>query len=370
MTLIRPFKGWIASSDYCQRVPIKHIDSYGAEGIQRELSNNEHSFLHVLAPSITVNEELDLNERFSLVRERLVDQLCSGVYRQIDQESLWIYKIQSQRVNATGIVGITPIAAYLQNTIKRHEKTKTSRRNTLATYLEEVGIHADPVVLSFSNYQKEFKSWCTEITSSQQPQVRLTVEDELHQLWPLTDSSQIKKMQKMIESNDSVYIVDGHHRIESSLYYAKSKKHPEIAIDESYFLSFFIAEEDLSIQSNPNRHRTALNLEQGIKYIEQRAALSAIDALSTCEQHALIINETTFAVSLKKPTTITDFERHLEEMPKRTEKMGLRTRLTFVPKAYTVDDLKHAAESKHPMSAKSTYIEPKLLTGLLIYPIS
>lgn len=370
MTLIRPFKGWIVSSDYCQRVPIKHIDSYSAEGIQRELSNNQHSFLHVLAPSITVNEELDLNERFSLVRERLIEQLYSGVYSLIDQESLWIYQIQSQRVNATGVVGITPIAAYVQNTIKRHEKTKTSRRNTLATYLEEVGIHADAVVLSFSNYQKEFKSWCTEVTSSQQPRVRLTVEDELHQLWPLTDLSRIKKMQKMIESNDSIYIVDGHHRIESSLYYAKSKKHPKIAIDEAHFLSFFIAEEDLSIRSFTKHFFTTLNLEQGIKYIEQHASLTVIDNLPTSEQHALVINETTFAVSLKEPTTIADFERHLEGMPKIVETTHRLTRLRFVPKTYTIDDLKQAAESKHPMSAKSTYIEPKLLTGLLIYPIS
>jgi uncharacterized protein (DUF1015 family) len=370
MTLIRPFKGWIASSDYCQRVPIKHIDSYSAEGIQRELSNNQHSFLHVLAPSITVNEELDLNERFSLVRERLMEQLYSGVYSPIDQESLWIYQIQSQRVNATGVVGITPIAAYVQNTIKRHEKTKTSRRNTLATYLEEVGVHADPVVLSFSKHQNVFKSWCTEVTSTQKPHVSLTLENELHQLWQLRDSNRIKRIQQLIESNDSVYIVDGHHRIESSLYYAKNKKHPKIAIDEAHFLSFFIAEEDLSIQSFTKHFITTLNLEQGIKYIEQRASLTVIDTLPTSDQHALVINETAFALSLKEPTTIADFERYLEDIPKKVETTHRLTRLIFVPKTYTIDDLKQAAESKHPMSAKSTYIEPKLLTGLLIYPIS
>jgi uncharacterized protein (DUF1015 family) len=370
MTLIRPFKGWIASSDYCQSVPIKHIDSYSDEGIQSELINNPYSFLHVLAPSITVNEELDLNERFSLVRERLVDQLYSEVYSPIDQESLWIYHIQSQRVNATGVVGITPIAAYVQNTIKRHEKTKISRRNTLATYLEEVGIHADPVVLSFSKHQNVFKSLCTEVTSTQKPSVSLTLEDELHQLWPLTDSSRIKMMQQVIESNDSVYIIDGHHRIESSLYFTKSKKHPKTAIDEAHFLSFFIAEEDLSIQSFAKHFITTLNQEQGVKYIEQCAVLTVTDTLPASKQHALVINETSFSVNLKEPTTIANFERHLEDMPKTVETTHRITRLKFVPKAYTIDDLKQAAESKHPMTAKSTYIEPKLLTGLLIYPIS
>ena len=370
MTLIRPFKGWIASNAHCGRVPIKNIDSYSANAIKEELSSNPYSFLHVLAPSIHSSSELDLKERFSLVRERLFDLLFSGVYRELTQESLWIYQIKSAHLNATGVVGITPISAYVNQAVKRHEQTKAARRDTLAVYLDEVGIHADPVVLAFSDNKDRFKSWCNSFTTSNPPSVDLTVDLEVHQLWQLTDPKQIKEIQSLIESNKSAYIVDGHHRIESSLHYANSKQELQGALDRAHFMSFFIAEDDLNIQAVAKQYSVSINAQDCLKSLDSCASFESCNLEVAREQHLLQINQESYIIHLRKNTGIADLERCLNNLPQTTSKSDSVTTVVLRPKAYTVDDLKQAAESEIPMAAKSTYIEPKLLTGLLIYPIA
>lgn len=370
MTLIRPFKGWIASNAHCGRVPIKHIDSYSSDAIEEELSSNPYSFLQVLAPSIHSSSELDLKERFALVRERLFEQLFSGVYRELSQESLWIYQIKSARINATGVVGITPISAYVNQTVKRHEQTKAARRDTLAVYLDEVGIHADPVVLAFSDNKDRFKSWCCSFTASSPPSVDLTVDQEVHQLWQLTDPKHIEEIQSLIESNKSTYIVDGHHRIESSLHYANSKHEVQGDADLAYFMSFFIAEDDLNIQAVAKPFTVSFSAQECLKRLNSYASFEHCDLEVTSEEHSLQINHDNYLIRLHKNASLADLEHCLNNLPQATSTSDSVTALLLRPKAYTVYDLKQAAESEIPMAAKSTYIEPKLLTGLLIYPIA
>ena len=370
MTLIRPFKGWIASNAHCGRVPIKHIDSYSSDAIKEELSSNPYSFLHVLAPSIHSSSQLDLKERFSLVRERLFELLFSGVYRELTQESLWVYQIKSARLNATGVVGITPISAYVNQAVKRHEQTKAARRDTLAVYLDEVGIHADPVVLAFSDNKDRFKSWCSNFTESNPPSIEISVDQEVHQLWQLSDPKHIVEIQLIIERNEITYIVDGHHRIESSLHYANSKQEIQGALDRAHFMSFFIAEDDLNIQSVAKQYTVSINAQDCLKRLDSCASFESCDLEVAGEEHLLQINEQSYLIRLSENKGLADLVKCLDNLPQTTSKSDSVTTLVFRPKAYTVDDLKRAAESEIPMAAKSTYIEPKLLTGLLIYPIA
>ncbi|MFM1807639.1 MAG: hypothetical protein RLZZ242_364 [Bacteroidota bacterium] len=371
MKFIRPFKGWVVSSDSCSHVVIKHIDSYTPETLEEELHQNPHSFLHVLAPSLFTNTELDLKERFSLVRERLIDHLYSDRYKRISQECLWMYRIHSSRVKATGIVGITPIASYQNGVIKKHEHTKAFRRDALAAYLDEVGIHADPVVLALADTKTAFKSWCSQFGMNQQPLISLALDDEVHELWPITDQKSIDEIQQIIEQNNTAYIVDGHHRIESSLHWARTNKDTHQTLSNSCFMSCFLSEDELSIRSFSKSFTTMITSAQCKEILQSYGTLRPLtDQVHPNQAHLITINQETFSFHLNETSRIEEVQRALEDLPSKDSSKHEMTRLTLTPKPYTVEDLKRAAETQRPMAAKSTYIEPKLLTGLLIYPIS
>ena len=135
-------------------------------------------------------------------------------------------------------------------------------------------------------------------------------------------------------------------------------------------MSFFIAEDDLNIQSVAKQYTVSINAQDCLKRLDSCASFESCDIEVAGEEHLLQINEQSYLILLSENKGLADLEQCLDNLPQTTSKSDSVTTLVLRPKAYTVDYLKRAAESEIPMAAKSTYIEPKLLTGLLIYPIA
>ncbi|MDA0608372.1 MAG: hypothetical protein O3C00_00560, partial [Bacteroidetes bacterium] len=124
------------------------------------------------------------------------------------------------------------------------------------------------------------------------------------------------------------------------------------------------------IQAVAKQYTVSINAQECLKHLDSCASFESCDLEVVGKEHLLQINQESYLIRLFENKGLADLERCLNNLPQTTSKSDSVTTVVLLPKAYTVDDLKQAAESKIPMAAKSTYIEPKLLTGLLIYPIA
>ncbi|MGA0384555.1 MAG: DUF1015 family protein [Flavobacteriaceae bacterium] len=369
MTLLKAFKGWVSAAKSSEKVPIKHIDTYSKEDIESVLTSNEQSFFKVLEPSLFGCDQIDLQERFALVRERLLEQLSTATYQRFNINSLWIYRVSSTHHSATGVVGVTPIEAYIKRRIKRHEETQSSRRNNLSLYLEEVGIHADPVVLSFENQQQEFQSLVEEYARKTKPTIALNIHHERHELWQLSDPSITDQISTLINANHTLYLIDGHHRIESVLHYSQRQQTASIDAPPAHFLSFLIPENELNIKAPVDTYTLSLSTEECTKLLQHHLSLTkAVKVDESTDQ--ILFAETPYNFRLQSSSSLPDLKAYLKTLMDHKRPDTSETTLTLRPKKYTVKELKRAADFNEPLTPKSTYIEPKLLTGLILYPIT
>lgn len=370
MTLLKAFKGWVSTAESSEKVPIKHIDTYSKEDIETVLISNEQSFFKVLEPSLFGCDQIDLQERFILVRERLLEQLSTATYQRFNTNSLWIYRVSSTHHTATGVVGVTPIEAYIGQRIKRHEETQKSRRNNLSLYLEEVGIHADPVVLSFEKQQQKFQSLVEGYAGETKPTIALNIHRERHELWQLSDPLIVDQISTLINSNHALYLIDGHHRIESVLHYSQRRHTDSIgAPPPAHFLSFLIPEKELNIKAPVDTYTLNLSTEECIKVLQHHLTLTkAAEEDESTDQ--ILLAKMPYNFELKPSSSLPDLKADLKAHMSHKKTYKNKTILTLRPKKYTFKELKRAADFNEPLTPKSTYIEPKLLTGLILYPIT
>ena len=91
MPQFKPFKGIRPVKQIAGLFATKSVDSYNAEDLERELTENPHSFLHIIKPAWEINF-LETNQKHELVRENLNQYLESGNSEK-DKPSFYIYQV-------------------------------------------------------------------------------------------------------------------------------------------------------------------------------------------------------------------------------------------------------------------------------------
>jgi len=364
---------------------------------------NSYSFLHIINPGYKYHKEISGKERFTLVRNRYQEFKEDGVFKKDPAPFFYIYKIINREGRAfTGIIGAASVDDYINNHIKKHEDTIQSREVLFKEYLDTVGFNAEAVLLTYPDHNVIDQIVAKNMQVRAEYEFTTTYKDT-HYLWLVKDEQDIIKIQKAFSEIDDVYIADGHHRSSSSYllsqdYDAESTRH--------YFMSYLIPESQLSVYEF-NRLVTDLNgmtkeafliaLDANYR-IENRAdvayspskehhfsmyldgafyslylrktAYNFPDALSQLDTQIL------YTTILKPLLGITDL-RSNDRIAYSDGKKGMvyvknqidqgPFTVGFGMLPLTVASIKAVADAGQTMPPKSTFIEPKLRSGITIY---
>lgn len=107
---------------------------------------------------------------------------------------------------------------YVNGKVKKHENTLTNKENRLVRHISALESMAEPVLLS-QKLPSVLSELAVEICKSEP---YLQVSDELqniHRVWTIGNPQDIEKIEKTFEDIDSLYIADGHHRCAASSRY-------------------------------------------------------------------------------------------------------------------------------------------------------
>jgi len=409
MAKINPFKGVRPSKSNVQNFSSKSFKTYSKNELEEELKKHPTSFLSIINIKKNPNLEIEKPKRYELVKEQFEAFKASQILITDAAPSYYIYEtVQANGHLFCGVIATAHVEDYDRHVIKKHEATISKRENTFKNYLETVRFNAAAVLLTYPDDLRletailkakinasDFNSW--------------TTENEAHKLWCVDDPEDVNFIQKGFENIPSLYIADGHHRSASSALLARELKLKEKTTDDpsyNYFLTYLIPESQLKIYDynrvikdlnglsteaflekisvdfeveykgttpykSSKRHDISMYLEGAFYSLSLRATKqnnsSAIEQLDTyiLQTHMLepILGITNVRTNLRIGYI---YGSDSMEQIKTTVDRGAHA-VGFGLFPIEAKELMDIADSDAVMPPKSTYIYPKLRSGITIY---
>tara|TARA_B100000925_G_scaffold82044_1_gene58302 strand:+ start:2165 stop:3334 length:1170 start_codon:yes stop_codon:yes gene_type:complete len=386
--MLHPFKATRPTRDKAYLVATRSYISYEPYELEDKLENNPYTFLHVINPSAL--PEASYERRFEAVRERFDFFIQEGVFLQEELATYYLYRQKTPTHEFLGVIGLLDADSVAQGKTLPHEKTLERREKLFEKYLDTTGFQAEPVLV-FGSVNEAYERCLAEVQDDR-PEYEFSSTDRyLHQLWPVPEKW-VVVLQEFFTKAGAKYIADGHHRLASSVRVAEGRPDNPLA---QGVLCMFMSEKQLSIQA----------FERWMKLEDRVFDLNDLDAeysVVPLEGPSSELGEHNFEMywegrwyglihkdkevdevlatqllldSILKPL----FEVHDERNDSRLSYVrqseadmsgAMRKRgynLGFRLPPVSVKLLKEIAENRGSMPPKSTYIEPKLRSGLLLH---
>ncbi|WP_196888561.1 DUF1015 domain-containing protein [Aureivirga sp. CE67] len=409
MAIVKPFKAVRATRDKVGLVSSRSYEDYTPAELGAQLDFNPYSFLHIINQGYKHQREVSDTIRFGNVHKKYKEFKEQEIFIKDKKPAFYIYKKITPQHTFCGIIAATSIEDYLNNTIKKHEGTLHKREELFENYLKATGFNTEPVLLTYPD-NDEIQSIIQKYESRRAEYEFTSNDKKSHLLWVVDELNDIEEIEIAFGKVESIYIADGHHRSASShlLLQDFSKNSENHTGDEPYnfFMSFLIPESNLKI-SEFNRLITDLNGLSTDEFLEKLSEWFIIENLGQQlfkpdEMHtfSMYLENDFYKLSLKKehykftdplseldPQILFDTVLNpilgIEDLRYDTRisyfngkndgvhlKNGVDTgeyKVAFGLFPVSVKQLKQIADANLQMPPKSTYIEPKLRSGITIY---
>jgi uncharacterized protein (DUF1015 family) len=407
MAIIQPFRGVRPSRDKAHLVVSRAVNTYKKNILNAKLEENPFTFLHIILPESGAKSTTKPNskERFKLVKKRYEEFKKLNVLVEDKKPSLYIYLQIKDNHHYLGIIGASSVQDYNEGFIKIHEQTITKREEIFTEYLHVCGFNAEPVLLTYPDspaIDKVIKKY-----TKQRAEYEFTTADGIsHLLWPIDNSNDLKSIVNGFAKMDAVYIADGHHRSSSSSLLAKRINGKTVKKGmHNYCLAFFLAKSHLKIYdfNRVIKDLNGLSLNDFFNIISKNFEIKEVDFKvvkpKSKNYFAFYSDGKWYQLKLKKglikakdPLSNLDAEilnnyilkpvLGIKDL-KTDERIGFlggnhgliglqkmvdegKAKAAFGLFPVSVNELMKIADNKQIMPPKSTYIEPKLRSGLVI----
>ncbi|WP_124980685.1 DUF1015 domain-containing protein [Nonlabens xiamenensis] len=403
MPTIIPFRAVRAATDKAAHVISRTYQDYDKKELKATLKYNPYSFLHILNPGYKFNQEISGVERFNLVRNRYQEFKEEGYLVKDSEPSFYVYENSDPHHSYTGIIAGTSTQDYAENRIKKHEDTLQFKEVLFKDYLKVAGFNAEPVLLTYSD-QEVVNQIIEEVKHHAPDEFFSTTDFNSHKIWKVVDSVQKKALVEAFGSLPELYIADGHHRSASSHLLAQEMQGD--AESYQYFMSLLIAESQLNIYEfnrqvkdlngmdkqeflirldeyfriqnrgielyKPSKkHHFSMYLDGEFYSLYLRKNLHQIktplDDLDSQMLYDLVLRPVLGIEDLRTDARIQySYGKHdLVHMKERVDQGQFAVGFGLYPA--TVEQMKSIADEDLRMPPKSTFIRPKLPSGLIIY---
>ena len=412
MAVFRSFKAFRPAEKYQSLIPALPYDVMSSDEAREMVKDNSLSFLHIDKAEIDLPLGTDIYDSsvYEKARENLDFLERSGALVQDDSPCFYIYKQVMQGRAQVGIVGCASIDDYINNVIKKHEYTLAKKEQDRINHVNACNANTGPIFLTYrknDGITNLVNSWM----DNHKP-VYDFVSDGVNQtVWVVDDSAVTKEISHLFDSVPAMYIADGHHRCASAVRVGQMRREatPDYNGNEefNFFLAVAFPDEELEIMDynrvvkdlngytqeeflsevsksfdiektdgrcKPDKKHTfgMLMGEQWYRLTAKESIINEADPVSRLDVSILQSNLLDPILGIENPKTDSRIDfiggiRGLKELEKRVKS---DMALAFAMYPTTVEDLMAIADAGMIMPPKSTWFEPKLLSGLFIHHLS
>ena len=410
MPIIQSFKAILPHPAKAEKVVI-HLENLSLESAKEIRSINPESFVHLLVPKIE-NHYLRGSKTeitFQKIAENFEDFIQKNILVKDETANIYIYRQQNKLHSYTGIWTASSIDDYINNKIKKHELTRAEREKGLIEYLQQTGIDANPVLITYPESQKLEAIIKNEI--EKESVINISLEGAQHQIWRVSNLLEVNEIIKIFKEMSDTYIADGHHRAAAASTYGIERRKLNLkhkgTEEYNFFSSVYISSNQLSILPF---HRflkltESKNADDIISFIRNEFETNEIEVkdLIPFQPHLVgfYIQEKAYQINLKnhlKNDVLADLdvsivqEKILSPLfqidnPREDQRLqfvgGNVDLTTYIKKVdegvfdmgfllfpISVAELIKIADIGEIMPPKSTWFEPKFLAGLITHQIN
>lgn len=239
MITIKAFRAWRPDASQVERVACVPYDVVNAEEAREMAKGNPESFLHVVRPEINLPEPVDehADEVYATGAEKLREFMDSGILKQDDEESLFVYRLIWNGRAQTGLFSCVSVKDYDEDRILKHELTRPDKEDDRTRHIREQEAHAEPVMLTCKGSER-INEFFAEV-ASENPMYNFTANDGVqHTLWKVEATHPLRDA---FANLDALYVADGHHRCKSASRLVEYKKEKNLNHDGTEEYNFFPA---------------------------------------------------------------------------------------------------------------------------------
>ena len=413
MAKIKAIKAFRPAKGKEKDVASQPYDVLNSKEAKLEAGNNPYSFLRIIKSEIDFEDGIDVysDKIYQKAKDNFEKFVKKGVLVQDQHPCLYLYKLVMDDISQIGLVCGSSIDDYFNDVIKKHEYTRPKKEKDRIKHIETSEIHAGPVFLTYKA-NKNIDRIVADYLKNNDPDVHfLATDDILHSLWVLQDPETINEIIHVFDKEiPATYIADGHHRAASTSKVGKmlSEQNPNHTGEEKYnsFLSVLFPDNQVNI-IDYNRVVKDLN---GMSEKEFLAKLSErFEVKSTgkniykpkkTKEFGMYLSGNWYHLQLKKvygdtqdPVESLDTSllqshlfgpllgirdqrtderidfvggiRGMKELEKRVDSGDVKVAFSIFP--VSIKQLFDVADSGNVMPPKSTWFEPKLRSGLVVY---
>jgi len=395
----KPFKAVLPAADKVHLVASRSYVSYSKEDLVEKLQGNPYTFLHVIHPDVDGDYRGRRIAYFEEVRKNYEKFLSEEIFSLEGNASFFIYRQETPEYSFQGLLGAVSVEDYEQGKIKIHEHTIIQREGRFTDYLDTTGINAETVLLMS---KEETCSNLMERVCSENPLYCFTTTDRVkHTVWQISNSADIQEVEAEMSRVNELYIADGHHRSASSVA-LKQRKLEEGNNDEvyHYFMALVLSQAQLKILGFHRLVKCVVEFDLNL-FLSDLKKLGSLEEVNEQELQlaegkiGVYTAGKWYAFQFEKKSHVIDAEWLSKNIlhpifgieDERTDKRishadGLvpsneiakmvdegKADFAFLLHPISTQTLMRISDEGLTMPPKSTYILPKLRSGLVIYPM-
>lgn len=413
MPKVTAFKAIRPTKEVSDKFCALPYDVYNRSESVEIVKKNPMSFLAIDRAETAFSDEVDTYapQVYEKAKELLQAKIGDGTLIQDEVPCFYVYELTMNGRAQTGIVACSSVDDYINSVIKKHENTREDKEIDRIKHVDTTNAHTGPIFLVFRS-KEELKKIVEEVKNDSSALLYDFTHDDgiRHRAFIINDPDTVARIEEIFETIPCTYIADGHHRCASAVKVGlkRRKENPNYSKEEGFnrFLSVLFPEDELYIMPY-NRVVKDLNgltkdeffqkvESAGFAITEQNSQVSP-DKKATFgmyideKWYLLSAGDALFSSDPVKGLDVSILQDYLLEPilgieDPRTDKRidfvgGIRglaelekrchndMHLAFSMYPTSIEELLKVADAGLLMPPKSTWFEPKLLSGMFIHSL-
>lgn len=348
-----------------------------------ELRKNPDSVIHIILPEENGDKYKKAKAAFEKFRHRMIK----------DEPSIYLYEEGNEEFRQRGFILCVSLQDYEEGRIKKHEETREKPLQDRIKHIEATKANTGLVWTIFRK-NDDIKAIMDEVMKGQ-PIVDFQKYGYRHRLWKISDDAIIQKIKDAFKPLH-LYIADGHHRIAAAWHYWKKHGNREA----KYVMIFAASDDEVRILPY-NRVIRKIERKDFIDELKKEFEVEEMDAIEEPKKHEIqmyykgkwwrllpkeipdgIVESLDVSILQNKVLEpilgIKDVRKDpniffvggnvsREEYEKLVDEKG--NAAVFYLHPTSIEELEAVADANKNMPPKSTWFDPKLLTGLVFHEL-
>ena len=218
MAVVKPFRCIRPEAEAAAKVAALPYDVYSRQEAALAVAGNPLSFLNIDRAETQFPETVDTYDRqvYQKARELLDARLADHTFLEEQEACYYLYELTMEGRCQTGIVAASSVDDYLNEVVKKHEKTREDKELDRICHVDATDAQTGPIFLAYRS-DNELNQITRQVTAAS-PLYDFTSEDEVrHRVWKIDEENMLTSIENAFAKIPCTYIADGHHRAASAV---------------------------------------------------------------------------------------------------------------------------------------------------------